>query len=349
MADVSPFEVCRVASDASLGDGMRSLERSHIQIALMVDADGRLIGTLTDGDIRRALLGGATLDSPAVEHVSKTFISAPPDARRADVIDLMQARRINQVPVIDGAGRLVGLHLLHELLGAVERPNWAVIMAGGRGTRLLPLTESLPKPMLRVAGRPILERLVLHLVGCGMRRIFVAVNYLGSVIEDHFGDGARLGCRIEYLREAKPLGTGGALSLLPERPTEPLLALNGDLVVQFDVAALLEFHARHANRITLGVHDYTHTVPFGVVAIADGRVTDLREKPTLVWPTNAGIYVLAPDVIARVPSGVEFPLPALVEDCLQRGERVGAFHIEGDWIDVGRAPELERARGRTTP
>lgn len=323
---------------------MRSLDRSSVQIVLVTDGDRRLVGTVTDGDLRRALLSGATLDSKLLPFVNQTFVSVGPEATRTEVIDLMQARVVNQVPILDGKGHLVGLHLLHEILGSVERPNWAVLMAGGRGTRLWPLTESVPKPMLKVAGRPILERLVLHLVGFGIRKMFLSVNYLSEVIESHFGDGSRFGCHIEYLREQRPLGTGGALSLLPSTPADPVLALNGDLVVQFDVQKLLDFHRRGGHRLTLGIHTYTHTVPFGVATVDDGRVTELREKPTMMWPTNAGIYVLDPSVIARVPRDEEFPLPALVEQCLERKESVGAFEIEDDWVDVGRRSELERAR-----
>jgi dTDP-glucose pyrophosphorylase len=324
---------------------MRSLEASRTRIVLVVRDDGVLAGTVTDGDIRRALLAGHGLDSPLAPIANRTFASVGPEATRAEVLDLMQARRVEQLPILDAGGRLVGLHLLHEVLGAVERPNWAVIMAGGRGTRLLPLTENVPKPMLKVAGRPILERIVLHLVGFGIRRIFISVNYLSDVIEEHFGDGSKWGCRIDYLREERPLGTGGSLSLLPEPPAVPLLALNGDLVVQFDVARMLAFHAEGSFKSTVAVHDYTHTVPFGVLDIAEGQVRDLKEKPTFVWPTNAGIYVLEPEVVARVPPDTEFPLPGLLEQCLQRGERVGAFRLDGDWIDVGRVGELRRARG----
>jgi NDP-sugar pyrophosphorylase family protein len=200
--------------------------------------------------------------------------------------------------------------------------------------------------MIHVAGRPILERIILHLVGFGIRRIFLAVNYKADVIETHFGDGTRFGCRIEYLREETPLGTGGALSLLPAIPEHPILVLNGDLLTQFDVGSLLAFHARGKYRATVGIHEYAHTIPFGVVGLDEDRVVQIREKPSQVWLTNAGIYAIEPEVVARVPrNGDDYPLPALVEECLERKEPVGAFRIETDWIDVGRQAELQRARG----
>ena len=218
-------------------------------------------------------------------------------------------------------------------------------MAGGRGQRLRPLTDTIPKPMLKVAGRPILERIILHLVGFGIRRIFISVNYLSDLIEQHFRDGAAHGCAIEYLREREPLGTGGSLGLLPETPQHPLLVLNGDLVTQFDVGAMLAHHAAGRYRATVGVHKYAHTVPYGVIEIADGRVVHLCEKPTLRWPTNAGVYVLDPALLERIPADTLYPITALVEDCLEKGEPVGAFDLDEDWLDVGQHQELRHARG----
>jgi dTDP-glucose pyrophosphorylase len=340
------FDACRIRLGEPMRRALQSLDESALGIVLVEDPSGRVVGTLTDGDIRRAFLKGAQIDSPVDEHVRREFAAASPATSRAEVLDLMQSRWVSQIPILDADGRLVGLHTLHEILGATPRPNWAVIMAGGRGERLRPLTDTIPKPMLRVAGRPILERIVLHLVGFGISRIFLSVNYKADVIEAHFGDGSAFGCAIEYLRETTPLGTGGALSLMPTVPEHPLLVLNGDLVTQFDVASLLAFHSAHRYRATVGIHEYTHTVPFGVVDLDGDRVVQVREKPTAVWQANAGIYVVEPDLVARVQKNTYYPLPALVEECLERGEPVGAFHVEGDWADVGRHAELERARGR---
>lgn len=343
-----PLEPCRVHVSQRLVDAMATLERGNVQIALVTDDQDRLVGTLTDGDIRRALLVGVPMAAPLEPYVRRTFVSVPPEAGRSEVVELMQARRVGQIPIVDRDGKLVGLHLLHEMLGAVERPNWAIIMAGGKGTRLHPLTADVPKPMLPVAGRPILERIVLHLVGFGIRRIFLAVNHLSDVIERHFGDGQLFGCRIEYLRERRPLGTGGALSLLPAAPEDSVLALNGDIVTQFDVHRLLAFHQAGGFAATVGVCEYTHTVPFGVVEVNEGRMISITEKPTIALRTNGGIYVLGPHLPARVPAGTEFHLPALIDECLHRNELVGAFPIESDWVDVGRPRELRRARGEET-
>lgn len=338
------FRRCLIPVGGSLLDGLRVIERGVVGLALAVDRHGRLIGTLSDGDIRRALIKGHALESPLAPHMTIRFASVGHDAGRAEVLDLMQARLIEQIPVVDRKGRVVGLHLMHEMLGAVERPHWALVMAGGRGVRLRPLTDSTPKPMVRVAGRPILERIVLHLVGFGVRRVILAVNHLGDQIRRHFGDGRRFGCRIDYLLEKRPLGTGGPLSLLHPRPRHPLLVMNGDLVTQADFGRMLKAHERQKAALTVGVRPYEHRVPYGCVERRGDRITGLVEKPALVREVNAGIYVVSPSLLARVPKGREYPITSLIEDCLKRGKTVGAFEIDGDWIDVGQHEQLRQAR-----
>jgi dTDP-glucose pyrophosphorylase len=335
-----------IREDASLREAMEAIQRGACGIALVVDEAGILRGVMTDGDIRRAILAGAGLGDRVAPHMVRNFTSVAPAVGRSEVLDLMRARMFSQVPIVDEEGRLKGLHLLREVVGAQPRPNWAVVMAGGRGERLRPLTDAIPKPMVRVAGRPILERIVLHLVGAGIRRVFLSVNYLGKVIEDHFGDGSRHGCRIEYLREDRPLGTGGSLGLLPEKSQHPLLVLNGDLVTQFDVGAMIAHHCQGGFMATMGVHEYVHDVPYAVVDVVDGRLTRICEKPTMRWLTNAGIYVLDPAVVERVPANAACGVPDLFEDCRERGEAVGAFCIDDDWLDVGRHNELKQARGQ---
>jgi dTDP-glucose pyrophosphorylase len=337
-----------VLANSTLLEAMRGIDEGACGLALVVGDSGRLLGVVTDGDIRRAILAGAALTDRVEEHMQRRFTAVAPDTGRTEVLDLMRARTLSQIPIVDEAGKLVGLHLLREIIGAVKRPNWAVIMAGGRGERLRPLTDSVPKPMIKVAGRPILERIVLHLVGFGIRRIFLAVNYLSGVVEEHFRDGAQLGCRIEYVRESQPLGTGGALSLLTETPADPLLVLNADLLTEFNVGNMLAFHAQGEFAATLGVHNHVQSIPFGVLEIAEGRILGIREKPTMTYPTNAGIYVLNPALLARVPRDTAYTIPALIEDCVARGEPVGAFPIDDEWLDIGRPHELQRARGEAS-
>jgi len=338
-----------IAADASVRDALRAIDRGSVGLALVVYG-GRLVGTLTDGDIRRAVLGGATLDDRVETYANPDFTAVDPETDRSWILDLMQARSLRNIPVVDAGGRLVGLHVLGELISGEPRPERALIMAGGRGSRLQPLTEVRPKPMLAVAGRPILERIVLHLVGCGFQHLFISVNYLAEQIEAHFGTGERFGCRIEYLYEnaSAPLGTAGALGLLPDavRSAElPLLVMNGDLLTQFSPAALLDHHVARGNVITVGTRDYLHQIPFGVVETDGDRLVSLREKPTEGWQVNAGIYALSTGVIRRIGAGAALDMPEVISDCLGREEPVGAFAVEGEWLDVGRVSELRRARG----
>jgi dTDP-glucose pyrophosphorylase len=333
-----------VPMTASIHEAMLGLERGAVGIVLVVDAHHRLVGTVTDGDIRRALLGGATLASPVQVYMQRKYTAVSSAAPRAEVLDLMRARFIQQVPIVDADGRLVGLHVLREIIGSVERPNWAVIMAGGRGERLRPLTDRLPKPMIKVAGKPILERIVLHLVGYGIRDIYISVNYLGDVIQNHFGDGSAFGCRIHYLTEDKPLDTGGALSLLPETPHDPLLVINGDLITQADIGAMLQFHRQGGYKITVAVEEYAHTVPFGCLEVDGDRVARLEEKPVLIRLINAGIYALSPEVLERVPRDKAFPITALIEQSVAVGDLVGAFRVKEDWLDVGQSEQLKQAQ-----
>jgi len=339
----------QVAVSGTLRDVIAAIDASALGVALVMVNASTLAGIFTDGDVRRALLHGATLESALEHHMRKEFTAVTPAVGRVEVLDLMQARRFTVVPIVDDQGVFRGCHHLHDLLGVAPRPNLAVIMAGGRGTRLGALTQHLPKPMIRVAGRPILERMVLHLVGFGIKKILMSVNYLAHVIEDHFADGARFGCQIDYLREEQPLGTGGALSLLTGPPTEPLLVVNGDVVTQADLGAMLDFHAAGPDvSVTVAVRRYLHTVPFGCLEIDGDRVLDMEEKPTMSRLINAGMYVVSPEVIARIPRATAFSMPSLVESCLARNERVRAFEVADDWIDVGQNEQLREARGEGT-
>jgi dTDP-glucose pyrophosphorylase len=336
--------VC-VPETACIYDAMHALNRGAIGIALVVDSNQCLVGTVTDGDIRRAILSGSPLDSRINLHMQRNFIPVGLAAGRAEVLDLMRARSIEHIPIVDLKGKLVGLHVMREIIGAVTRSNWAVIMAGGRGERLRPLTEKVPKPMLRVAGRPILERIVLHLVGYGIREIFLSVNYMSEMIEGHFGDGSAFGCKIRYLHEDQPLGTAGALSLLPEIPLNPVLVMNGDLITQADIDAMLKIHSSEANAITVGVREFSQQVPFGCIELRNGMVHSIVEKPVISKIINAGIYVLSPDVFRTIPKKTNYPMTTLLEESLNLGHRVGVYPVEEEWVDVGRHEELLKARG----
>ncbi len=334
-----------VNPNASLIECMRSMEITGAGIALAVDGEFRLIGTISDGDVRSALVKGYSLDSSIDTHINRNCYYVLPTVSRAEVLDIMQACRFEQVPIVDEQGKVIGLHLLHDILGNIARPNWAVVMAGGKGTRLRPFTEHIPKPMIKVAGRPILERIILHLVSYGIRRIFLSVNHLAQVIEDFFKDGSRYGATIEYLREDEALGSGGAISLLPEIPEQALLVVNGDLIIDNNFTDMIEFHSQNDFYATMGVYSYFHQVPFGCVEIQDNRLAGLEEKPVLEKMVNAGIYVLSPQAVSAIPKNTYFPITTLFEDALKNNLVCGTFHIEKEWHDIGSPQQLWHARG----
>jgi dTDP-glucose pyrophosphorylase len=332
----------------TLREAVQVTQGASTSVCLLVDEDRRLIGTLSDGDVRRAFLAGAALDDAALPWASERPSTVPAGTDRSSVLDLMQALGVPQIPEIDGEGRVVRLHLLRNIVGGPARENTAVILAGGRGTRLRSVTGDLPKPMVQVAGRPILERLVLHLVGSGITDVRLAVGYGADVIEQHFEDGGRFGCSIRYLREETPLGTAGPLrGLLDGLPTAPVIVMNGDLVTSFSLTGLLSAHETTGARLTVAVTEYAHEVPYGVLETegGDGRVTGLVEKPTWLGTVNAGIYAVEPSLIAEIPDGRSVPMTELIGRCLERDERVTAWRTVGDWHDVGRPDDLSRARG----
>lgn len=341
------FESALVRSDATVRDAMRSLEVSGTQIVLVVDGERKLEGTVTDGDIRRGLLHGVGLEAPVSSVLNADFFAVSADTPRVDVLELMQARQIEQVPEIDGEGIVVGLHLLTELIPTAERPNAAVVMAGGRGTRLAPLTDEVPKPMLPVAGRPILERIVLQLVGAGIRKIFLSVNYRSEVIEEHFGNGHRFGCVIEYVHEPEPLGTAGSLGLLPRTGDvldHSLVVMNGDLMTQANVGRLLDFHESGRQSISMAVRRHVEQLPFGSVEVAGDRLVSFSEKPTTTRLINVGIYVLNPDCLDTLDGTRHLTMPELIDQVHGLGREIRVLEIDDEWIDVGRPMELNRAR-----
>ncbi len=338
----SSFTDIIVPADATALEAMRTIDASGLEVALVCDAQRRLLAVVTDGDLRRAILAGRPLTVPAVEIGNRRFTSLPPDASRADAVRLMLARSFKCVPVVDGGGALVGLHTLHNALETQDCGSWAVIMAGGKGERLGELTQAIPKPMLPVGDRPILEHLVNLLVSHGVRRIFISVGYLGQMIEDHFGDGSRFRCRVEYLREDTPLGTGGALSLLPEKPTAPILVMNGDLVTAVNLTRMLAFHREGGFAATIALRDHVVKVPFGVVEAEGRRITALREKPVLSYAINAGIYAIEPRLLERIPGDRLYPITELYDDCLRRGDALGGYHLDETWDDIGLPEEYAR-------
>ncbi len=329
---------------ATIRDGMVAIDRSGLEVALICSSERHLLGMVTDGDIRRALLREFDLDASIMVAANTQITSVRPDLHRSAVVQLLLAKGFKCVPVVDEDGKLIDMHTLFDVLLGQEVACTAVLMAGGKGTRLGALTEAIPKPMLPVGDRPILERIVQLLVSHGIRRIYISINHMGDMIVDHFKDGTRFYCDIDYLRETEPLGTAGALRLLPARPEEPLLVMNGDLLTNVHLTRRLALHHENRNHLTMALRRHVIQVPFGVAHTEDGRVTSIVEKPELKYDINAGIYVLNPACIDLIPSSGPCPMTTLVQSCLDEQLRVGGYALHESWKDIGVPAEFESAQ-----
>jgi dTDP-glucose pyrophosphorylase len=337
-----------LALDATLRQAIRNLDDTALQIALVITPDGTLVGTLTDGDIRRGLLRGLNLDSPIAGIIYRDPLVVPPQMGSEVVLQLMQANKVHQLPVVDEQRRVVGLHLWDNLVVPRKRANPMVIMAGGQGTRLRPHTENCPKPLLPVGGKPMLEHIIERAKSQGFEHFIVAIHFLGHMIEDHFGDGSRWGVHIEYLREQSPLGTAGALSLLDPRPDAPFLVSNGDVLTDIHYGELLDFHRRHAAVATMAVrlHEWEH--PFGVVHTKGVDIVGFEEKPVSRSHINAGIYVLDPRALDRLAAAEYCDMPALFGRLQEVSARTIVYPMHEPWLDVGRETDLALAHSLHT-
>lgn len=333
-----------LSPQATVRDALAMIDRGRGATCLVIDGNGRLVGTVSDGDIRRGLLRGETLESPVSAVMFDRPLIAPQGASNEELLGLMRAREVRTLPIVDAEGRLTGVRSLRDLLAANERGNWVVLMAGGRGQRLMPLTQSTPKPMLPVGGQPLLESTLLKLINQGFRRFYISINYLAHVIKQHFEDGRRWGVEIRYLEEDAPLGTGGALGLIADQPAEPLVVMNGDILTNADLGRMVGYHARHNAAVTVGVRDYELQLPYGVFTTDGDHIRGFREKPVLNYAINSGLYVIEPRMLDRIERGRALDMPELVETCISAGEPVAAYHVTEAWLDVGGHAELERAR-----
>lgn len=332
-----------VAPSATINDALERLNHSARQIVLVVENE-RLMGTVTDGDIRRALLRRASLDEPVTAIMNRTPRTVRPEEGLPAAQRLMQTRRIRQVPVVDADGCLVGLHDLDDFFVDPRQDAWVVLMAGGLGRRLRPLTEATPKPMIKVGDKPVIDTIVQSLALQGFRRLFLSVNYLAEQIRDHLGDGHEFGTTIQYLWETEPRGTAGALSLLPERPKVPVLVMNADLLTSVHFPNLLRFHQENGAAATMCVREYAIQVPYGVVEFDSARLTNIIEKPSHAFFINAGIYVLSPEVLDLVPTTGRYDMPMLFSHLLAEGRVVAGFPLKEYWMDIGHLEDLEQAR-----
>ncbi len=333
-----------VSPSTSVREAIRVMDAGAMEIVLVVDDEGRLAGTVTDGDVRRGLLRGVTLDAPVQTVMHARPVTAPPGTPREQIFRILQARDLRHIPIVDGTGTLVGLELLTDFVGRPEgRDNPVLILAGGLGKRLRPMTEEMPKPLLPVGPRSLLETLIQEVAGYGFRDFYLAAGYRAEQLEGRLGDGSHLQVRIRYLLEPEPLGTAGPIRLLRDELTRPFLVVNGDLLTKANFGHMLDFHLSEKHDLTIGVTAYTHRVPFGVVEVARGLVVALEEKPEQTCLVSAGMYVLNPAVAVMVPLHGAFDMPALIRAVLAGGGQVGAFPVHEYWLDIGAPEEYRRA------
>ncbi len=321
------------------------LDKGAQRIVLVVDAQSHLLGTVTDGDIRTALIRRMSMDIPVQQIMCKTPKTAHVDWSRELMLATMEKYQLLQIPIVDTHNRIAGLETLHHILKKRHRDNPVFLIAGGLGTRLHPLTHVCPKPLLKVGDKPILELILERFIDAGFHRFFISTHYMPELIEVHFGDGSRWGVTIRYVHEALPLGTAGALGLLPHEEIDlPLFMMNGDLLTSLDFQSVLNFHHEQEAYATVCVREYEHCVPFGVMSFDGHRITDIIEKPVHRSFINAGIYLLSPGFTRSVEPNERIDMPFLLTRHINQGHSVNMFPIHEYWLDIGRMDDFKQAQ-----
>jgi len=320
------------------------LNSSGMRIALVVDKNRKLLGTVTDGDIRRSLIKHIKIDCSVDIVMNKYPSTVLISDSKEFIMSEMKKRNLLSIPIISKDKVVVGLETLQHLLEKEKYNNPVFIMAGGFGTRLRPLTEEKPKPLLNVGSRPILESIITQFIDSGFHIFYISVHYKAKMIIDYFGDGSNWGVTIKYVHESTPLGTAGSLGLLPEDvPKLPVIMMNGDLITKVNFEQLLNFHCNNSNLATMCVREYDFQVPYGVVNIKEDCVENITEKPVQKFFVNAGIYILSPELINNIDGSRYIDMPNLLQSQIKKGSGVGVFPIYEYWIDIGRMEEYERA------
>ncbi|MGD9499336.1 MAG: nucleotidyltransferase family protein [Halothiobacillus sp.] len=339
------WQKIRLRVSDSLHRAIEVIDQGAKQIALVLDDDGRLIGTVTDGDIRRGILRHLSLEAPVSEVMNAKPRSLAAGYSRAEALQLLGSAQVLQVPIVDRDGKLVGLETMTDLMKRPRLENPVFLMAGGFGTRLRPLTDSCPKPMLKVGGKPMLEHILQDLIDYGFYRFYISVHYLREQVIDHFKDGSRFGVSIQYIHEDTPLGTAGCLGLLPRDAVQrPIIVVNGDIMTRVNYEALLQDHDRHTPAATVCTRQYDFQVPYGVIEHEDQRITNITEKPTQHFFVSAGIYVLAPQVVHSMAADTRVDMPDLLKSEITAGRSVRMFPVHEYWLDIGRMNDFELAQ-----
>lgn len=333
-----------INEDTKICEALKVIDKGAIRIALVVDENNKLLGTLSDGDIRRGLLNNYTLEDSIKDLYFKTPITALSSESKEKIIKKAVQGQIYQIPLVDENNTLVDIVNLTSLLKISKKRNRVILMAGGLGTRLRPLTENIPKPLLKVGHRPILETIIKSFADQGFENITISLNYKGEMIKEHFKDGSEFGVNIDYIEENDRLGTAGALSLLKEYPHEPFFVMNGDILTDVDFGSLLDFHSFGNADATMCVREYEYQIPYGVIQTENEHIKSIVEKPIEKFFVNAGIYVLSPHVFNYIPKNEFFDMPTLFNILIENQKSVMSFPIHEYWLDIGRISDFEQAQ-----
>lgn len=333
----------KITPCSTIREALKIIDSGAMQIAIVVDENDRLIGTLTDGDIRRGLLNNLTLDDSIESIVFKTPTIATLSDTKEVILQKALSEKLHQIPILDQENRVIGIKEIDELVRPRLKSNKVVLMVGGLGSRLRPLTENTPKPMLQVGNKPILQTIVEKFADYGFVNIIMCVNYKSHIIQDYFGDGTSFGVNIEYILEEKRMGTAGALSLLKSVPNEPFFVMNGDLLTNVNFEHLLNYHCTQDALATMCVREYDFQVPYGVVRVEESRILSIQEKPIHKFFVSAGIYILSPETIKLIPKNEFYDMPTLFEILIKDDKKTLSFPIREYWLDIGRMEEYEQA------
>ncbi|RXJ68986.1 alcohol dehydrogenase [Halarcobacter ebronensis] len=322
---------------------LQIIDSGAMQIALVIDKENKLLGTLTDGDIRRGLLKGYTLDSSIKDIIFKNPTVATISDTKEDILRKALEKKIHQIPIVDHENRVVGIKEIEELVKPTTKTNKVILMVGGLGTRLRPLTEKTPKPMLKVGDKPILQTIIEKFAEYGYLDITMCVNYKSDMIREYFQDGSKFGVSINYILEEQRMGTAGALSLLKEKPTEPFFVMNGDILTNINFEHLNNYHFSNNSLATMCVREYDFQVPYGVVNIKDNRILSIEEKPIHKFFVSAGIYMLSPEVLEYIPKNQFYDMPTLFKKIIEENKNTASFPLREYWLDIGQMEEYKKA------
>lgn len=333
-----------IQSTCSIRDAMKAIDDSSLEIVLVVDKEDKLIGLATDGDIRRALINNASLDTPINQVMNAKFTVMLDSVPKKQVIRLMKNRYLRQMPIVDKNGRVIDIVLLKDIWRDISKENKVVLMAGGLGSRLRPLTDDIPKPMLKVGDKPILELIINRFKDYGYKDIIISINYKGDMIERYFQDGSDFDVNIEYVVERKRLGTAGAIRLAKEHLSDkPFFVMNCDLLTKVNFERLMKEHMKQKNDLTMAVKSFDYTIPYGVVNINDGQVGGLQEKPKHSCFISAGIYCLSPSVVDLIPDNQYCDITEIISRLIQQNRKVGSSLITEYWMDIGTVNDYDKA------